>query len=315
MARNAGQRSEPLPLVAQRTASALGTLLRAFAGDGDQVWTLLPIEPDRLPDVPGVPQVELLSGDPPVGDDVLRWGGTGEVDAAVNDRRFALELARRHGWALPGAAVLHSVWAVEKHARETVTGPFVVRSPLAAAGRARAFGAGPEIDPDELNRVQRLFHAQDAVLFEPWVDRVEDLSVTGRVAKAGPEDVLAHRLHVDEVGRFRGVTIDPAFDPPAELLLAARTAGEALRDHGYRGPFGIDGFRWRDADGRLAVQPLCEINARLTFGHVARRFAERLGIARVELQVGHGEIPDGKGIVPLLTPGEEEGTAAWLATR
>ena len=88
-------------------------------------------------------------------------------------------------------------------------------------------------------------------------------------------------------------------DSPCLIEPGRATVATILRDHGYRGPFGIDGFRWRDADGHLAVQPLCEINARLTFGHVARRFAERLGIARVELQVGHREIPDGPGIVPL----------------
>jgi hypothetical protein len=38
-----------------------------------------------------------------------------------------------------------------------------------------------------------------------------------------------------------------------------------LRDHGYFGPFGIDGFRWRWA-GRTGLRPRCEINARYTIG-------------------------------------------------
>ena len=64
--------------------------------------------------------------------------------------------------------------------------------------------------------------------------------------------------------------------------------------------------------GAEIFQPLSEINARLTFGHVTRKFAERIGVPRVVLRTHHGPIPDSPGVVPLLLPGGEDGTGAWL---
>ena len=319
MARRAGQRSEPLPFAARRTASALGTLLRAFASAGDRLWTLFPVDPDRLPAVEGLPPVELIHGPVPEDDEAMFWGGTSEIDAAVNDRRFAAEIAARRGWALEGSALLFSIWAVENHVAagggDTAPGGrWVIRSPLSAAGRARAFGSGRSVGPAVLRRLVRLLNTQDSVLFEPWMERTEDVSATGRITDAGPEEILAHRLHVDGLGQFRGVTIDPAFEPPDQLGAAARDVGQALHARGYRGPFGIDAWHGRDADGAEIFQPLSEINARLTFGHVARKFAERIGAPRVELRTHHGPIPDSPDIVPLLLPGGEDGTGAWLET-
>jgi len=319
MARRAGQRSGPLPVAAQRTASALGTLLRAFASAGDRLWTLLPVDPDRLPDVPGLPPVELISGPVPEDDRAMYWGGTGEVEAAVNDRRFAAEIAARQGWTLPGSAMLFSIWAVENHVAAgggdaAPRGRWVVRSPLSAAGRARVFGSGRTVDPSVLRRLVRLLNAQDSVLFEPWMERTEDVSATGRITDDGPEEIRSHRLHVDDQGQFRGVTIDPAFEPPDGLEEAARVVGDALHARGYRGPFGIDAWRGRDADGAEIFQPLSEINAWLTFGHVTRKFAERIGAPRVVLRTHHGPVPDSPGVVPLLLPGGEDGTGAWLET-
>ncbi|MEN8150592.1 MAG: hypothetical protein ABFS86_12270 [Planctomycetota bacterium] len=319
MARRAGQRSEPLPLAAQRTASALGTLLRAFAGEGDRLWTILPVDPDRLPEVPGLPAVKLISGPVPEGEPTLAWGGTAQIDASVNDRRLAAEIAANAGWSLPGAAVLHSIWAVEKHVADggadlAPDGRWVAKSPLSAAGRSRAFGGGPPVGKAALNRLQRLLNAQDTLVFEPWMERREDYGVAGRVTETGPEDRRAHRLLSDELGLFRGVEIDPEFREPELVAEAARTAGEVLHARGYRGPFGVDAWSGRDADGASILQPLSEINARYTFGHVARKLTERLGLSRATLRIGHGPVPDAPGVVPLLLPGGEDGTAAWLET-
>jgi hypothetical protein len=49
----------------------------------------------------------------------------------------------------------------------------------------------------------------------------------------------------------------------------------ALGREGYVGPFGIDAWRYRRADGALVLNPLGEINARMTFGLVAWTAAGR----------------------------------------
>ena len=95
--------------------------------------------------------------------------------------------------------------------------------------------------------------------------------------------------------------------------------GEALEQDGYRGPFGIDAFIHRLPDGTARLHPLGEINARMTFGLVARALVDRvrepLGLdpgARVRLLFGPRLPEAGGAVVPLLLPGTDGGGAAWL---
>lgn len=302
MARADGHRGGPLPDSALRTASALGTLMRVLAGPGDRLWTLLPVDPARIPVEPDLPRPELISGERP-GGETSAWGRTGEIERRVNDRAFSLGLAEEHGWALPGSAVLHSLWAVERRVSEGER--FVVKQPFSAAGRSRLIGEGPEDVP----RAARLLNEQDRLIFEPWVTRIEDYSATGFVTEDGVEDLEVHRLLSDDAGRFEGIRIDDRFETPETVAVAARTAGEALFSEGYRGPFSVDSFRYRDESGGEALCPLVEINARWTFGLLARRIAERLGLERMTLRTGR--VPPDEAIV-LLMPGDEDRTAAWI---
>jgi len=317
MARVQGQRGERLSLNAQRTASALGTLMRAFAGEGDRLWTLLPVDPERVPTLPGIPPVDLVSGPVALDEEVLRWGDTTAIAATVNDRNFSLRIAREQGWDLPGATTLHSIWAIEEHLKEggadaAPGGKWVIKLPLSAAGRSRVLGENATFSQANSAGAQRLLNAQDTLIFEPWMQRTEDISATGWVTDFGPTRVMGHRLKVDDAGHFRGVMIDPAYTPPDEVMDAAMIVGKALRDHDYRGPFGIDAFRYRDAAGNVTLNPLSEINARLTFGHIARELSKRLNTPRAGLFVGKPRSVGGLGVVALLHPGEEDATAAWV---
>ena len=159
-------------------------------------------------------------------------------------------------------------------------------------------------------------------MFEPWCRRTADVGCCGLIAGAAPGDVALaapHRLIVDARGGFRGVVIadegagraDLDAGEHARLTDAATAAGHALGAVGYRGPFGIDAFRWRDGTGAERFHPLCEINARLTFGWVARAWAERLG-EPVALFVGPGPGPGRPRGRMLLGAAEDDRTTAWL---
>jgi hypothetical protein len=117
-----------------------------------------------------------------------------------------------------------------------------------------------------------------------------------------------HRLVSDPRGGFLGIELEPEVDRgiadaleevarPAAELLAART--------GYRGPFSIDAFVYRDR-GALHLHPLCELNARHTFGWIARALARRLGIRRL----GFDSPPHAATV--LIAPGDDRVTA-WCA--
>ena len=101
--------------------------------------------------------------------------------------------------------------------------------------------------------------------------------------------------------------------PP--LHEAARRVAEALAGTGYRGPFGIDAYVHRNREGREALHPLGEINARLAFGHVARALAERLAPGRgLRLTIARRPPQDERGEPrPLLRPGEDGSLGAWVS--
>lgn len=212
------------------------------------------------------------------------------VVARVAHRGFAFELARERGWALPGAGLAEDVAELERRVEALGEGPWVAKGAYSAAGRERVFGAGRG-DLRALatrRRLETLLERHGTVLVEPWVERTADFGCAGLVAAAGARLLTLHGQQVDARGVFRGIVPLPSdFLPlPAtereRLEHAFHAAAEHLRAAGYRGPFGIDAFRWRrrrrprGAGETQAFHPLVEINPRLTFGLVARAEAERV---------------------------------------
>jgi hypothetical protein len=152
-----------------------------------------------------------------------------------------------------------------------------------------------------------MFERFGPLVFEPWLDRVADLGVCGEVRDSGVALLEPHRLVSDPRGGFLGIELGPVeralADPLAEV---ARQAAELLAARtGYRGPFSIDAFVYRDR-GALHLHPLCELNARYTFGWIARALGDRLGIRRL----GFDSPPPAATV--LIAPGDDRVTA-WCA--
>ena len=104
--------------------------------------------------------------------------------------------------------------------------------------------------------------------------------------------VSSHRQAVDRYGRFRGIELRwssrrPHWLAPQELAPFLKTFDKVthrLRNIGYNGPVTVDSFRFRTPDGTIKLHPLGEINARLSFGFVARALLERLAPIFPELE-------------------------------
>ncbi len=361
------------------TAADLATLLRAFARDGDRLWVPATVAPQRVAEVPGLPQPALESG--PLGSlapprEVLAWGETPAaaahrcrapeaetepvdladgplherlwrlpaadptVAAKVHHRAFALDVARRLGVALPGARMLASPAELGQHLNEVgpvlgTAGRWVLKAPLSAAGRLRAIGSGhPE--GHVARRVERLFDRHGPLLFEPWLERTADFGVAGLVDSRDTWMVAFHRSLIGRRGAFLGLELDACFRGLHGLAANERERLETvfdgvahrLRQRGYSGPFGIDCWRYRGA-AAVCWHPLGEINARMTFGLVARALVDRIrepaGLdsrTTVRLQISPpapqrarmraGEPPTASiTVLPLLlaAPGHR---AAWL---
>ena len=323
----ARRRTSP-PRAVLDTVSGLATLLRAFAREGDRLWTPAPVDPERVLAAPGLPRPILESGPlrdlPPV-DEVLAWGDSSAVATTVHHRAFCLQMARELGCALPGARMVESLPDLER-VLTSFEAPrsWVVKAPLSASGRNRYIErmepeiSGPEIsDPRSRRTIARLFDRHGPLLFEPWMNRTADFGVAAVLTETELHIVGIHGQHVDGKGQFAGIDLKPSLSGAERdlLLETVESVASALRRAGYVGPFGIDAWRYRKPGGEEIFHPLGEINARLTFGRVAWALAERLPGA-VRLLFGRSlPVPEpGKagGIVPLLAPGSEKGTAAWI---
>lgn len=265
--------------------AGLAEQLRVFANDGDRLW------------VPGNERAE------PAGE-VLAWcetpeavalrrrprrvsGADGplheilwhlpaappEIVAAVNHRAFHLRVARELGCALPGARMVEGLADLE------VPGPWVVKAPYSASGRSRYIHREEAVlaDPKARRTVERLFELHGPLLFEPWMERTADFGACALLTPGGFRVLGFHRQTVDIKGQFAGIELIE--EAPPGMMDALEAAGRALQRAGYVGPFGIDAWEYRlpgTPDG-LAFNPLGEINARMTFGLVARARAERFG--------------------------------------
>ena len=98
--------------------------------------------------------------------------------------------------------------------------------------------------------VQKQLAENEAVYFEPWVDRIEEVGVQFTIPKEG-EPLLEGitPLLTDHVGtyrgsRFRGASCQLArSDEFAAVLDIVTQAAQRIQQHGYFGPLGIDAMR------------------------------------------------------------------------
>jgi hypothetical protein len=303
-----------LPEAVQRRISLYAALFAACApeeadGEPAELWVPAPVDPARLVAHPGWTPPIMRTGEPPGAVD-LRWADPATRDA--NDRSRTLAIARALGVALPGACVVGSLAELDAHLAGfagATARPWICKARWTSAGRDRARGAGHTLDGELRARLGRMFERFGPLVFEPWLDRVADYGVCGEIADGG-EIALAepHRLRTDPRGGFLGIELAPVIDRAITLPLHTIAHAAAARlaiETGYRGPFAIDAFVYRDG-GVHHLHPLCELNARYTFGWIARGLARRLGIRRL------GFDPPPAAATVLITPGDDRVTA-WCA--
>jgi phosphoribosylaminoimidazole carboxylase (NCAIR synthetase) len=185
----------------------------------------------------------------------------------VNHRKFAFDL----GGGLPGQSYLESRAPLEAVLRRREH-PWLLKRPLGFAGRGQLRVYDHErVSEKEWQWIDASLR-EDGLLVEPLVEPSLEVSAHGFVFQAGHHEL--GRVCVQEVterGVFRGVRLAvPGELAPHELDALHGRLGrvaEALRDAGYFGPFGIDGYRYRQG-ARSGFVALSEINARYTMGFV-----------------------------------------------
>lgn len=259
--------------------------------------------------------------------DLLWRSPRAPIGAALraNDRAFLLEELGAAACPLPGAFVARSLEALEEGLAgspllSAAGGAWILKAPFSASGRARTRGAGPELAAPARAWARTALELYGHLLVEPWMERTLD---GGIAALLLDDEVVLLEPHITTVtggGVFRAVEVAsrPArgLEAPERdsLRETARGVGGRLHALGYRGPFGIDAWRYRDGEGGEAFHPLGELNARLTFGWLAHVLRERLLEAgaleaegALELLVGAGPARASGG---LEGPERQEGQEA-----
>jgi uncharacterized ferritin-like protein (DUF455 family) len=189
--------------------------------------------------------------------------------------------------------VLTSMTAIKEKVAaylQTCDQPLVLKAPFGSSGRNMIRIMRPGIEPNQEKWIAATLRSQGALVAEPWVRKISDLSVQLEV---GPERVRIlgiTRFITDRRGQYVGhflgkkfFNLDSEFhrqyhDLGLEHKLAAATAevGRVLQNEGFRGPAGMDAFIWQDAGGIPRLRPCMEINPRYTMGRVALEIERKM---------------------------------------
>ncbi|MGE0432751.1 MAG: hypothetical protein AB7K09_15695 [Planctomycetota bacterium] len=318
-----------LSAAARHRMAVVGSLLRVLAYDDEShLWLPGELAPCRMVDVPRLPlpRVECggeLAARPPA-DRETWWAAINPIAARANHRGTCLALSRELGVALPGSALA----TTDDELRDALAAfapdtPVVVKAVFSAAGRDRAIGPASTVADD----AGRLLAAHREVIVEPWMaTRTHDVGALMDIGDRGSVLLGTHQIEVDPRGRFVGITLadvrnpdDPAGLTPdhhTQLLDTVRAVAAHLRALGYRGVAGVDAWVYTTADDATPrLHPLGEINARMTFGHVARKLAERLQLkGRVTLHLsGSASAAPAAGAttIPLVVDADNK-PVVWL---
>lgn len=190
-----------------------------------------------------------------------------EVLREVNARPFATAVRAPladGSFAKQVAATLAEVLALL--ARPAGEG-WLVRRTFGAAGRGRrriASGTPDSAEHAWLVAGLRL----GPLVVEPWVEVLREYTRSGWVHASGDVQIAPPCFQeTTAAGAWTGTTAAGRAEVPhsddATLEATVEAAGSALASAGYFGAFGIDAFRYR-LDGREALNPMSEINARFT---------------------------------------------------
>lgn len=193
-----------------------------------------------------------------------------DVLARVNGRSFAHEV----GSGLPAAAFVTTLEAAHAklatHLPDGVATRWRIKRAFGMAGRGQRTVTPGEIAGADL-ALLRGGMTEGGVTIEPDVRVERELAMHGRLARDGAVELgslVAQRC--DARGQWLATarldSLDPAHAHEAEIRRVAERVANALAAASYHGPFGIDAFLWRDLGGSEHLQPLSEINARLSMG-------------------------------------------------
>lgn len=259
---------EPGDIVLDPSAPDFSARLQRARGLPGRCWSPTPRALQLLKqagaELPGAPEVEILR--------------------CVNARPFAAQL--RADLLLGAAANSAMAGGFDKriardletalaHLRQPAALGWLVRRTFGAAGRGRRRIAAGTPDAGELAWLTASLRLGPLTI-EPWVEIELEFTRSAYVTRAGHLVLSGPCFQTTTPqGAWLGTRAADRFErcsanDDEALATTLETAGRALHQAGYFGPFGIDAYRHRRTDGQgSALNPLSEINARFTMDFAA----------------------------------------------
>lgn len=171
------------------------------------------------------------------------------------------------------------------------SGPCVIKAELGAAGRGAIRVDGALTEPQR-RWLRRALRSQGAVVVEPWLPRVLDLSFHFTLTDDGARLEGTTRFFTDSRGQYLGHWLSRITDGlPSSLIRWLHGDGqdarrmqrmaESVGTHcavalpEYRGPLGVDALVYTDGDG-YRLKPVVELNPRWSMGRVALALQGRI---------------------------------------
>lgn len=191
-----------------------------------------------------------------------------DVLRTINARPFGLQVREE---VIGDSFVKHLVQTLDEALRQ-IAQPLVMgwllRRSYGAAGRGRRKIAAGKPGTADLSWIEASLKTGPLTV-EPWVEVVKEFTRSGWVSNDGRVTIAPPCLQETTAnGAWIKSEEAPAQAIPRHLddplQDAFERAGKAIARAGYFGPYGVDGYLHRNEDGRLALNPLSEINGRYT---------------------------------------------------
>ena len=161
--------------------------------------------------------------------------------------------------------------------------PIVVKSSFGSAGAGFIIKNSLDWTKGEKKKLRRIFENKSEVaIIEKWEERIADFSISFNLLKNGSiDEILYNQTIINDKGVFHGVFPDSKnkelLNIKAKLEKTGNEISKILFNDGYYGPVGIDSYLFKNGDGVIKLNPLSEINGRLTMVDIPRILKKRYG--------------------------------------
>ncbi len=201
----------------------------------------------------------------------------------IYSKRWAVETFGSSG-EFPSKIVTDTKAAVDETAAFLAENdsPLVIKAPYGSSGRNMIRAMRPGLEPRQITWIESTLKSQKALICEPWVEKVTDLSVQLQVSANGPRILGITNFLTDKRGQYIGHFLGKKFhhlsqdfhrefhrqEFQKQLELKAEEIGLRLFTEGYRGAAGVDAFVYKNGEA-MRLRSFVEVNPRFTMGRIA----------------------------------------------